>query len=153
MGLSAKLVPQVELEVDDADSSADGIELVRPDSSVGAVPIGPIKISLLSAEQLTERLIGHAFGNVTQHVVTANAQFYVLAEEQQDFRNCIRGADYVCADGVSIVVACKWLGRANATRIPGVDLVSDLCKSAAGLALKVFFLGGIRARPRSLLRF
>jgi len=79
---------------------------------------------------------------VTQHVVTANAQFYVLAEERQDFRDCIRGADYVCADGVSIVVACKWLGRAKATRIPGVDLVSDLCRSAAGLALKVFFLGG-----------
>lgn len=145
MGLRAKLVPQVGLEVVDADSPAGGIALVeeaRSDSLVGVVPIGPIKISLLSAEQLTQRLIGHAFGDVTQHVVTANAQFYVLAEERQDFRDCIRGADYVCADGVSIVVACKWLGRAKATRIPGVDLVSDLCRSASGLALKVFFLGG-----------
>jgi N-acetylglucosaminyldiphosphoundecaprenol N-acetyl-beta-D-mannosaminyltransferase len=145
MSLRAKLVPEVGPEVVDTASPTSGIGLVErgaADSFLGVVPIGPIKISLLSAEQLTQRLIGHAFGDVTQHVVTANAQFYVLAEERQDFRECIRGADYVCADGVSIVVACKWLGRAKATRIPGVDLVSDLCKSAAGLALKVYFLGG-----------
>lgn len=145
MSLRAKLVPQMGIEAVDGDSPTGGIELVegvRPESLFGVVPIGPIKISLLSAEQLTQRLIGHAFGDVTQHVVTANAQFYVLAEERQDFRDCIRGADYVCADGVSIVVACKWLGRAKATRIPGVDLVSDLCRNAAGLALKVFFVGG-----------
>ena len=145
MGLRAKAVSGIGPEVVGAVLPAGGMELIegaRPDSSVGVVPIGPIKISLLSAEQLTQRLMGHAFGDVTQHVVTANAQFYVLAEEREDFRNCIRGADYVCADGVSIVVACKWLGRAKATRIPGVDLVSDLCGGAAGLALKVFFLGG-----------
>jgi N-acetylglucosaminyldiphosphoundecaprenol N-acetyl-beta-D-mannosaminyltransferase len=145
MSLRAKLVPQTALEVVDTDSSAGGIGLVEGgvlDRSFGMVPIGPIKISLMSAEQLTQRLIGHAFGTATQHVVTANAQFYVLAEERQDFRECIQGADYVCADGVSIVLACKWLGRAKATRIPGVDLVSDLCKEAAGVGLKVFFLGG-----------
>jgi N-acetylglucosaminyldiphosphoundecaprenol N-acetyl-beta-D-mannosaminyltransferase len=144
MNLRAKLVPEVGPEVVD-DSPVGKLGLVEgraSDSLLGVVPIGPIKISLLSAEQLTQRLIGHAFGDSTQHVVTANAQFYVLAEERQDYRECIHGADYVCADGVSIVVACKWLGRAKATRIPGVDLVTDLCKNAAGLALRVFFLGG-----------
>lgn len=145
MSLRAKLVPQAALEVVDTDSSAGGFGLVEGgalDRSFGMVPIGPIKVSLMSAEQLTQRLIGHAFGTTTQHVVTANAQFYVLAEERQDFRECIQGADYVCADGVSIVLACKWLGRAKATRIPGVDLVSDLCREAASVGLKVFFLGG-----------
>jgi N-acetylglucosaminyldiphosphoundecaprenol N-acetyl-beta-D-mannosaminyltransferase len=145
MNLRAKLVPEASLELVNADSAAGGIRLVDEgvlSPSVGVVPIGPIKISLLSAEELTQRLIGHAFGTETQHVVTANAQFYVLAEERADFRECIQGADYVCADGVSIVVACKWLGRAKATRIPGVDLVTDLCKEAAGLWLRVFFLGG-----------
>jgi N-acetylglucosaminyldiphosphoundecaprenol N-acetyl-beta-D-mannosaminyltransferase len=145
MNLRAKLVPEASLELVNADSAAGGIRLIDEgvlSPSVGTVPIGPIKISLLSAEELTQRLIGHAFGTETQHVVTANAQFYVLAEERADFRECIQGADYVCADGVSIVVACKWLGRAKATRIPGVDLVTDLCKEAAGLGLRVFFLGG-----------
>src|SRR3954468_18440253 len=144
MSLRAKLVSEVGPEViDDSPNGKLGlVEGRASDSLLGVVPIGPIKISLLSAEQLTQRLIGHAFGDSTQHVVTANAQFYVLAEERQDYRECVHGADYVCADGVSIVVACKWLGRAKATRIPGVDLVTDLCKNAAGLALRVFFLGG-----------
>lgn len=145
MNLRAKLIPQAGLEVVKRDSAVSGIGLVEGgvlDPPVGVVPIGPIKISLLSADELTQRLIGHAFGTETQHVVTANAQFYVLAEELPDFRECIRGADYVCADGISIVVACKWLGRARATRIPGVDLVEDLCREAAGLGLRVFLLGG-----------
>jgi N-acetylglucosaminyldiphosphoundecaprenol N-acetyl-beta-D-mannosaminyltransferase len=145
MNLRARLVSEAGLEVASADSGAGGAGFIGEgalDSPFGVAPIGPMKISLLSAQQLTQRLIGHAFGSETQHVVTANAQFYVLAEERQDFRECIQRADYVCADGVSIVVACKWLGRAKATRIPGVDLVADLCKEAAGLALRVFFLGG-----------
>lgn len=145
MNLRARLIPEAGLEVASADSAAGSAGFVEGsalNSSFSVAPIGPMKIALLSAQQLTQRLIGHAFGSETQHVVTANAQFYVLAEERQDFRECIQRADYVCADGVSIVVACKWLGRAKASRIPGVDLVADLCREASGLALRVFFLGG-----------
>jgi N-acetylglucosaminyldiphosphoundecaprenol N-acetyl-beta-D-mannosaminyltransferase len=106
------------------------------------VPIGPLKISVLSLKQLTQRLIGHTFDTKTQHVVTANAQFYVLAEENEEFKDCVSQAEYVCADGIAIVMACKWLGKCDVARVPGVDLVSDLCKEAAPLGLRVFFLGG-----------
>jgi len=144
MEFRARMVSR-DLELSQESAMADPIRLGHEavlGDSFGVVPIGPIKISLLSAQELTQRLIGHAFGDTTQHVVTANAQFYVLAEEQEAFRECIQGADYVCADGVSVVVACKWLGRARATRIPGVDLIVDLCREAARLGLKVYFLGG-----------
>src|ERR1700679_3229557 len=89
MGLRAKVVTEVGPEVVAADSPAGGMALIesaRPESFVGVVPIGPIKISLLSAEQLTQRLIGHAFGDVTQQTVRANPQLYVLAEGPEDFR-------------------------------------------------------------------
>lgn len=134
--MKAKAVVERESEPVDVLVAADRA------TGVGRVPIGPMRISLLSAHQLTQRLIGHTFGSVTQHVVTANAQFYVLAEENSSFRGCINAADYVCADGVSIVMACKWLGRAKVTRVPGVDLIYDLCESAATLGLRVHLLGG-----------
>jgi N-acetylglucosaminyldiphosphoundecaprenol N-acetyl-beta-D-mannosaminyltransferase len=106
------------------------------------IPVGPMRITALSADELTHRLIGHTFGDKTHHLVTANAQFYVLAERNEAFRRCVAEAEYVCADGISIVMACKWLGKASVTRVSGVDLIPLLCQQAAMLGLPVYFLGG-----------
>ncbi len=107
------------------------------------IGIGPLRIDPLSVHELTRRLIGHTFApGKTNHVVTANAQFYVLAEEHEDFRRCVGEAEYVCADGISVAVACKWLGRKAVARIAGVDLISYLCAESVPLDLASYFLGG-----------
>jgi len=107
------------------------------------IGIGPLRIDSLSVYELTRRLIGHTFApGKTNHVVTANAQFYVLAEEREDFRRCVGEAEYVCADGISVAVACKWLGRKAVARIAGVDLISYLCAESVSLDLTSYFLGG-----------
>lgn len=107
------------------------------------IGIGPLRIDSLSAHELTRRLIGHTFApGKTNHVVTANAQFYVLAEEREDFRRCVAEAEYVCADGISVALACKWLGRKAVSRIAGVDLISYLCEESVSLDLTIYFLGG-----------
>ena len=107
------------------------------------IGIGPLGIDSLSVDQLTRRLIGHTFTpGETKHVVTANAQIYVLAEKREDFRRCVGEAEYVCADGISVAIACKWLGRKAVTRIAGVDLISHLCGGAVSLDLTIYFLGG-----------
>ena len=107
------------------------------------IGIGPFRIDSLSVNELTRRLIGHTFApGKTNHVVTANAQFYVLAEEREDFRRCVGEAEYVCADGISVAVACKWLGRKSVARIAGVDLISYLCAASVPLDLTIYFLGG-----------
>ena len=104
--------------------------------------IGPMRISSLSVEELTRSLIGHAYGDRTHHLVTANAHFYVMAERDASFRRCVNNAEYVCADGVSIVLACKWLAKRDVSRVPGVDMIPMLCKEAAKRGLGVYFLGG-----------
>jgi N-acetylglucosaminyldiphosphoundecaprenol N-acetyl-beta-D-mannosaminyltransferase len=107
------------------------------------IGIGPLRIDALSVTELTRRLIGHTFApGKTNHVVTANAQFYVLAEEREDFRSCIADAEYVCADGISVSLACKWMGRKAIARIAGVDLISHLCAESVSIGLPIYFLGG-----------
>ncbi len=106
------------------------------------IPVGPMRITALSADELTHRLVGHSFGDKTHHLVTANAQFYVLAERNEAFRQCITEAEYVCADGISVVMACKWLGKSSVSRVSGVDLIPLLCEQAAILGLPTYFLGG-----------
>jgi N-acetylglucosaminyldiphosphoundecaprenol N-acetyl-beta-D-mannosaminyltransferase len=107
------------------------------------ISIGPMEIHPLDSDELTRRLILDVKARKkTRHVITANAQFYNLAEQREDFRECIARAEYVCADGISVVLACKWLGKQDVSRVPGVDMVDHLCKAAAAAGYSTFFLGG-----------
>jgi N-acetylglucosaminyldiphosphoundecaprenol N-acetyl-beta-D-mannosaminyltransferase len=107
------------------------------------VPIGPMRITRVSRQELVDQLIRHIFrGSPTRHVVTANAQFYVMAERDAHFRECLTGADYICADGLPIVRMCNWMGALDVERITGVDLIPLLCERAADFGFPVYFLGG-----------
>ena len=107
------------------------------------IPVGPIEVDTYSPHELTDRLLYSSLtSESTRHVVTANAQFYVMAERLRRFRHCLERAEYVCADGFSIQLACRWLAKTPIDRCPGVDLVRDLCREGAGHGLRVYFLGG-----------
>jgi N-acetylglucosaminyldiphosphoundecaprenol N-acetyl-beta-D-mannosaminyltransferase len=107
------------------------------------IPVGIIDVDTYPPNELAGRLVYNSLtSDYTRHVVTANAQFYVMAERLRRFRKCLERAEYVCADGFSIQLACKWLGKTAITRCPGVDLVRDLCKEGARHGLRVYLLGG-----------
>jgi N-acetylglucosaminyldiphosphoundecaprenol N-acetyl-beta-D-mannosaminyltransferase len=108
------------------------------------VVLGLIEVDTYTPKELTDRLVYRSLTSTsTRHVVTANAQFYVMAERLQRFRKCLERAEYVCADGFSIQLACKWLAKTPIARCPGVDLVHDLCKEGASYGLRVYLLGGV----------
>ena len=108
-----------------------------------AISIGPLHIHAIDSQELTRRLIADALAvPATHHVVTANAQFYNLAEQSADFRRCVAQAEYVCADGVSMVMACKWLRHREVARVPGVELMERLCAQSVSSGLWPYFLGG-----------
>jgi N-acetylglucosaminyldiphosphoundecaprenol N-acetyl-beta-D-mannosaminyltransferase len=107
------------------------------------VPIGPMRITRVSRQELVDQLTRHIFsGSETKHVITANAQFYMLAQRDAEFRQCIDEADYICADGLPIVRMCNWMGALDIERITGVDLIPLLCERAAEFDFPVYFLGG-----------
>lgn len=136
------LLPQNDVLSHGEPLTRNRVPLLASSKTPARVSIGPMRVSVLTADELVHRLIGHTFGETTHHVVTANAQFYVLAEQNQIFRKCVHEAEYVCADGVSVSMACRWLGKTRVARIAGVDLIPQLCRHAAQLGLPVYFLGG-----------
>ncbi|HLY40998.1 MAG TPA: WecB/TagA/CpsF family glycosyltransferase [Terracidiphilus sp.] len=75
-------------------------------------------------------------------VATANAQFAQLAMSNRRFRNILRDAELVVADGMSVVMAARLLGQSLPERIAGIDLMSELCGDAETAGLSVYFLGG-----------
>lgn len=96
----------------------------------------------MSADEFVQDVIRGVEIPGTGHVVTANAQYYVLAQRDACFRACVGGAEYVCADGMPIVFASRLLAGRRVERLTGVDLVPKLCAEAAAKGLTVYFLGG-----------
>jgi N-acetylglucosaminyldiphosphoundecaprenol N-acetyl-beta-D-mannosaminyltransferase len=111
------------------------------------IGLGNLSIDTYSEDALVQDVLHHALhGRKTRQIVTANAQFYVLAEQHAGFRWCLDTAEYICADGMPIVWACNRYGKTTVPRIAGVDLIEDVCRQGASEGIRVFLLGG---RPNS----
>jgi N-acetylglucosaminyldiphosphoundecaprenol N-acetyl-beta-D-mannosaminyltransferase len=112
-------------------------------SAAPRVDLGPVAIDTHSQAELIDDAIDHALhGKGTRQVATVNAQFYVLAQKHERFRECLGRADYLCADGMPIVWACNTFAKTQVERIAGVGLIEGLCEQGAAHGLRAYFLGG-----------
>lgn len=60
----------------------------------------------------------------------------------------LRGADFVCADGMPVVLLSRLLGCPLPERVAGADLVPLLAERAARDGLRLYFLGGAPDQTR-----
>ena len=111
------------------------------------VSLGPVEIDAIARTDLVDRIIEEAFhADSTRVVATINAQFYVLADRDAVFQDCLRRSEITCADGFPIGVAAGLLAGQRVERVAGVEIVEEICRRGAGSGLRVFLLGG---RPGS----
>jgi N-acetylglucosaminyldiphosphoundecaprenol N-acetyl-beta-D-mannosaminyltransferase len=116
-------------------------EVAKP--SATRIHIGNLGIDTYSETALADHVLDHAFnGKRTRQIITANAQFYVLAEKNRRFRECLEAAEYSCADGMPIVWACERFAGTKVPRIAGVDFIGMLCERGARDGLRLYLLGG-----------
>jgi N-acetylglucosaminyldiphosphoundecaprenol N-acetyl-beta-D-mannosaminyltransferase len=112
-------------------------------AQVPRIHLGHLAVDTYTKRDFLREVLDHAlYGQRTRHIVTANAQFYVLAEKNLRFRRCIASAEYICADGMSLVWACNRLMHTSIPRINGTDLIEEICRDGAPQGLRVFLLGG-----------
>lgn len=75
-------------------------------------------------------------------VVTVNAEFIVLANEDEEFKRIICD-NYSTFDGqIPFVLAKLKFPQANIEKISGSDFIYDICANAKQFNRRVFFLGG-----------
>lgn len=107
------------------------------------VALGHVSVDNYATNDLVEAVVDKALhSHETSLVATVNAQLYVLSSGELRFQECLRRAEFVIADGISICKAGRWLSGTTFERIPGVDLIGKLCARGAANGLRVFFLGG-----------
>ncbi len=81
-------------------------------------------------------------------VATLNVDFVANAVTAWPFKGdeelwgYLKGADFVTADGMPIVLLSRLLGTPIPERVTGADLVPRMCKEASAKGLGVYVLGG-----------
>jgi N-acetylglucosaminyldiphosphoundecaprenol N-acetyl-beta-D-mannosaminyltransferase len=80
-----------------------------------------------------------------------NAAKVVAADNDPELKRALLEADFVTADGMSVVWASRVLGRRLKTRVTGIDLFERLLAHAEEQELTVYFLGARDESVRGLV--
>lgn len=95
------------------------------------------------------------------YVVTVNPEFVLTAQDDEEFRKILNGADLRFCDGVGLIWASKvnkFLGRGKGvleSTVPGIKMMEDLCKVSSQKKWRVFFLGasaGVAEKTAEVLK-
>ncbi|GAA4720943.1 WecB/TagA/CpsF family glycosyltransferase [Brevibacillus fulvus] len=99
-----------------------------------------IPFSIRGFHETVEELVDRIERGEQTHVVTANPEIVMIAQEHQEFRRIVEQA-YVVPDGIGIVYAAKWLGLPIYERVTGIELLEALMQVADQRGWKVYLLG------------
>lgn len=102
---------------------------------------GAIRIRTESQETIAEDIIAHAQAGRGATVFLANAHMMVTAQENVVLRALLEKSLFVLADGMSLVLAARWLGE-KVHHIRGTDLMRALCERSAAKRIPIALIGG-----------
>lgn len=114
----------------------------RADRDGGKVHLAGVAFDNLTMSEAIARIDERVRGRTPSLVVTPNVDHMVRIRDDREYANVVRQADLVLADGQPIVWVSRLLGRGLKERVPGSDLLPQLCGWAAEAGYRVFFLGG-----------
>jgi len=80
-------------------------------------------------------------GNGGHQIVTANSLMTLSAENYKQMVDIFKNASLVLADSVGMTIAAFLLTGRKPERIPGIELIDDICSKAAEKGWPVFLLG------------
>jgi len=113
-----------------------------------------VKIDNLPRQDALKKIEDFFSDNLQHHIVTPNPEMVVAAEKDKKFLEILNKADLAVPDGFGLVLASRYLRRPILERIPGVDLMLDICEIAEQKNYSVFLVGAKEglAKPEEVVR-
>ncbi|MEA3338106.1 MAG: WecB/TagA/CpsF family glycosyltransferase [Chloroflexota bacterium] len=81
-------------------------------------------------------------------LATANPEFMIMAQEDAEFRQALKSADLVVADGAGLLWAARVMGQPLPERVTGSDLLPLIARQAAAEGWTIFLLGAAPGTAR-----
>lgn len=82
-------------------------------------------------------------------ILSVNPEKVIVAQKQPNLLSILRDADLLVPDGIGVVMAAQILGLATMRRVPGAELMPEICKLAVETSSRVFLYG---AKPDVVTR-
>lgn len=107
------------------------------------VTILGVSFSKLSMEETLNTLsnVVASESNKPFHVITANPEIVIGADQDPNIKQITDQADLITPDGIGIVIASRWKGEPVAERVAGYDLLLNLLEQGNQAGWSFFFLG------------
>lgn len=110
------------------------------------ITVGGIPVVRIGRNAFTRKIIEHC-GIGKSYIpylsFSANGQVIALANRCAEYKSDLLQADYIDADGMSLVIASRFLGKKSLPeRMATTDLFHDIAKAASDAGVSFFFLGG-----------
>ena len=96
-------------------------------------------VTMAGARQYADHVIREGLG--PQAVIAINPEKIIKAGADPGLLACIRSAGLLIPDGIGAVFAAKWSGVKEIERVPGSELMPELCALAAENGYGVFLYG------------
>lgn len=122
-------------------------------SSSSGVNIAGIPIVNLTEDETVARIDELILNGGPHFGAVVNAAKMVAAERTPELKRALADADFVTADGMSVVWAARLLGRPLKQRVTGIDLFERLLRHANEQDLSVYFLGAREESVRGVVEF
>jgi len=111
-----------------------------------------LKVSTLPYSKVLDTIYDLAASKMPSYVCFANAHMAVEARLSQKIADSVNNATIVTSDGMSVVMALKYLHKVKQDRTAGMDMIFDLIKGADEHKLSVFLLGTERPTIDSFIK-
>ncbi|MCS6859167.1 MAG: WecB/TagA/CpsF family glycosyltransferase [Abditibacteriales bacterium] len=121
----------------------------RTEEAPERVQLMDVTITPMTMQETVARIEEFIRSRQPHIVVTSDASAIMKAQEDEELHRIINTADLVTPDGIGVIWGARLLDLPIYERVPGVDLVAELCRVAAQRGYRVFLLGaapGVAAR-------
>ncbi len=82
-----------------------------------------------------------AANSIANTILAINPGKIMRVKYDEDLKRSIMGASLLVPDGIGVVFGAKWLYGINMSRVPGIDLMDNICKVAQNNNYKIFIYG------------
>jgi N-acetylglucosaminyldiphosphoundecaprenol N-acetyl-beta-D-mannosaminyltransferase len=105
------------------------------------IPLGPVAVDLIDFPSLRAALRAAIIDNTPSQIVTLNALMFNLALHDDALAGIIKRAALIVPESSGICWAISFLSGAKTLRLPGIDLLHDLCRQAVVEGWRIYLLG------------
>jgi N-acetylglucosaminyldiphosphoundecaprenol N-acetyl-beta-D-mannosaminyltransferase len=108
---------------------------------MATVDLAGILIDNLTINEALAKVGNFLTANTPHLIVTPNPEIIVDCQNNQGLKDIINQADLRVADGISLIVVSKLLGKPIKERVTGIDLMQKVIELAAKQGYSIFLLG------------